>query len=410
MRSAVVSQTLQEHERLINLIDDLVAALKNLPNDVQWGSDRWLPDSEILDFVRVQTLSLEHAKESAVQGYYRDAYNSIRMVFESYFLLRLISTCDKFRQRVNLQSRKTGQKIDKNKLIEQIKRKYGEDLVNVKEETNYLGVVLRGRRVINDQGHATEKLLPFYYGAWQQYRPTEYYLKKESTQKALSIKRFLKAEWSSIRKSNMGAPDKIQGILHKDFFTFAKILENLRLNDVLSRKTTARVLVHYNFLSGFSHSTSQSINAMSKIKGYYHIGGDGIEISYSHYHSELALLYICHLLSMHLQHALYYLTKWCSIQVRKERKLYRRLCYKVQQDLGYFWFIFNTPHQYDRYEHANRKSNFQEERIFRPEDIRLGDVRYYDDPLYRLKQLHQSQRELTTGNIYDSPFPREDAL
>jgi hypothetical protein len=112
---------------------------------------------------------------------------------------------------------------------------------------------------------------------------------------------------------------------------------------------------------------------------------------------------------MHLQHAIDYLRKR-SLKLRNMKKSYRAICDKLENNFGYFWFIFNKPHQYDRYVHANTKCNYKKRIFFRPEDIRLGYVRYYDDPLYRLKQLHQSQREITTGNFFDSPFPRQDTI
>jgi len=112
---------------------------------------------------------------------------------------------------------------------------------------------------------------------------------------------------------------------------------------------------------------------------------------------------------MYLGHAIYYLTNWRHIHVKNE-EVYHSLCQKVEEDFGYFWFIFNKPHQYDRFAYANRKSNFKKKIFYRPEDVMLRDIRYYDNPIYRLKQMHQSQHELTTGNVYNSPFPRSDAL
>jgi hypothetical protein len=113
---------------------------------------------------------------------------------------------------------------------------------------------------------------------------------------------------------------------------------------------------------------------------------------------------------MYLEHAMNYLTKWRHIQV-KNPELYRGISQEVEEAFGYFWFIFNKPHQYDRFAHANRKCNYKKKIFYRPEDIRLGDVRYYENPLYRLKQMHQSQYELVApGNVYNSPFPRDDAL
>ena len=53
MTSGVASQTITEQQQLINLIDELILALKQVPNDVQWGNTSWAQDIEILDFVRI---------------------------------------------------------------------------------------------------------------------------------------------------------------------------------------------------------------------------------------------------------------------------------------------------------------------------------------------------------------------
>jgi len=74
-----VTQT--EHERLINLIEELIAAIKRLPDDVEWGETSYMEDVEILNFIRIQTLSLQNIKENAIRGYYRDTFHLIRMVY-----------------------------------------------------------------------------------------------------------------------------------------------------------------------------------------------------------------------------------------------------------------------------------------------------------------------------------------
>jgi len=410
--SAIAKQTFEEHRQLISVIDALLGAIDKLPNDIEWGDSQWLPDSEILDFIRIQALSLQHARDTIVQGYYRDAYHLVRMAFEAYFLLRLISTCDKYPIRIKIKRSKNDSTLEdtKKRVIEQMRERVGKRLIKIYEEDkNTVVVVLKGKQVVDANGNDAGLLLPFYYGAWQQYQPVEHHLKGKSRQKKLSTSRFLEGEWATIPKNRRGQADEIHSELYRRFLTFDKVLDNLRLNGVLNKKTTTRVLVHYNFLSNFSHSTSDTINSLLRLQNYYTIGGSGALISYNHYYSELALLYICHLLSMYLGHAIYYLTKWRHIHVKNE-EIYRSLCQKVEEDFGYFWFIFNKPHQYDRFAHANRKSNFKKKIFYRPEDVRLRDIRYYDNPLYRLKQMHQSQHELTTGNVYDSPFPRSDAL
>jgi hypothetical protein len=408
----IATQTLKEHQHLIELIDELVTALRGLRSDVQRGSSSWAQDIEILDFIRIQTISLENAKKNAVQGYYRDAYHLIRMVFEGYFILKLISTCDKYPLRIRMERAKKDPSLNhtRNRIIQQIAQKFGDDLIKTyMEGDDILVAVVRGKRVVDDKGKDTGVIVPYYYAAWHNFRPVEYHLKRETLQDKLPTRRFLTGEWATMPRKIKSEIVKNYGALYKYFLTFDRILENLRLNGVLDKKTTTRVLVHYNFLSNFSHSTSDSLSIMRERK-LYQLSQNGLDIVYNHYLSELALLYVCHLLLMHLQHAIYYL-RWRAIKLKNEFKIYRSLCKKVEDDFGYFWFIFNKPHQYDRYSHANRKCNYKKKIFYRPEDIRLGDVRYYDNPLYRLKQLHQSQRELLAGgNIFVSPFPRDDAL
>jgi len=411
MSATIPSITIKEHEHLINLIDELIRAIKGLPGDVEWGNASWAQDMEILDFIRIQTLSLQNAKENAIQGYYRDTYHLLRMVFEAYFVLRLVSTCDRYPFRIKIRRRARDPSLEhaRDRTIQEAQRVFGNRLITTYMEDNKtLVALLRGIPVVDEQGRDTGVTIPYYYQAWHDFRPVEYHLRRPELQDRIPTRRFLTGEWASIPRRIRKELNKDYGLLYRYFLTFDRILDNLRLNGILNKKTTTRVLVHYNFLSNFSHSTSDSISTISR-RTISQITPGGLDNVYSHYFSELALLYICHLLAMHLQHAIHYL-RWRAIGLRSRGRPYQLLCRRVEDDFGYFWFIFNKPHQYDRYAHANRKCNPKKGIFCRPEDIRPGDVRYYEDPLYRLKQLHQSQKEFTTGNIFNSPFPRADAL
>jgi hypothetical protein len=403
--------TLREHEHLIALIDELIRATKRLPSDVEWGNISWLQDTQILDFIRLQTISLQNAKENTVRGYYRDTFHLLRMVYEAYFILRLVSTCDKYPFRIKIRRRGHDPDLEhaKTRAIQEAQAAFGNRLVRTyMEDGSTLVLVLRGLQVIDEQDQDTGVIVPYYYHVWQDFRPDQYHLRRQAVQGKIPTLRFLTGEWASIPRRIKKELGKDYGLLYRYFLTFDRILDNLCLNEVLNKKLATRVLVHYNFLSKFSHSSRDSIRLVSE-RRITEITSNGLGIIYNHYFSELALLYVCHLLSMHLRHAMFYL-RWRGIKLKNKRTIYQPLCHRVESDFGYFWFIFNRPHQYDRYTDANRKSNYRRRIFYRPEDIRPGDVRYYDDPLRRLKQLHQSQRELTTGNVFNSPFPRDDAF
>jgi hypothetical protein len=408
----IATQTFKEHGKLVEIITELIATLKKLPNDVQWGNSTWYQDKQYLDFVRIQTLSLENVMENTMRGCYRDSYHLVRMIFEGYFTLRLISTCDKYPIRIKIRKGEKDSTLDnaRDRMIEKARKVFGSHLLKTymdKENKNTLVAVVHGVPVIDDAKKETGVTIPYFYSAWHQFQSVEYHLKRKKVVKKYSTTQFLQKGWAGFSNTRTELLDKYAS-LHKYYLNFDKMLENLCLNGVLDNKTVTRVLVHYNFLSKFSHCSSDSISLIAE-RRLSQITPGGLGSIYDHYLSELALLYICHLLSMHLQHAIYYF-RWRNIKLKNEVKVYRSLYKKVAEDFGYFWFIFNKPHQYDRYVHANHKCNYEKKLFYRPEDIRPGDVRYYDDPLGRLKRLHQNQRELMTGNVFISPFPRDDAL
>jgi hypothetical protein len=44
-----------------------------------------------------------------------------------------------------------------------------------------------------------------------------------------------------------------------------------------------------------------------------------------------------------------------------------------------------------------------------PMSLTLDQIRYDPNPLDRLVKMHADHHELTTGTMYQSPFPRADA-
>lgn len=402
MPFAIAEQTIKEHEELLNLINELEAALTSFRQDIVWGSSSWAQDYDFLDFVRVQRISLTSVKESVLDGFYREAYNTIRMILEGYLLLRLISTCNKYPTWYHIQRAKGDRSLeDAKSRFKYDVQKNLTDLVKIEDEDkNTIVLIRQGIRTRDEQGNDAGVIIPYYLTAWQQYEPEEHHLKKPEMQKELL------PEWASFKIRRAKLSDVDHRFLYMKLFTFDSMVRNLRWNGILSIKTATRVKVHYNFLSGFTHSSKYAISLSRPWQSFATADAD---MFYNHYKSELALLYVCHLLAMHLELGLYYFKRWRSLTVRNTYKFYRPLCEKVHHDFGYFWFIFNKPHEFDKYQQANRKCNYNKGIIYHPEDISSSDVRYYDDPLDRLRNMHQSMLELSTGNSFNSPFPRDDA-
>lgn len=392
-------QALSDHPELLSLNYGLIEAMRTFEDNIKWGPSHWWQDTEFLELLQVHRLTLLAANEFALDGFYREAYNAIRMAFEGYFLLRLITTCDKYEFRWIVRRSKSDRSLDQavGRAEKAIRDAAGPELLSLKRTAkDTLVAIRRGVPIVDDEGRPTGRTLPFYYGAWKQYRPEEHHLS--------ALERYLDREWAIAKRRRASRKDPRHRQFYRDYFTFDAMVDKLRLNGALTKKTATRVRVHYNFLSGFSHTTHRSIERILSIKMYR---GTPVSLSYNHYHNELALLYVCHLAGMFLDLALIYFARW-KIAV-KEAHTYRSLADRVELEYGYFWFIFNGPHPYDRYNDANRLSDYRKKKFVRPEDVKDSQVRYYEDPLNRIRELHQTTQELSTGNVFVSPFPRDDA-
>ncbi len=398
-RQHIRDQALSEHRQLITLNHELVEAMRTFEDNINWPSSHWWQDTEFLELLALHRFTLLSSNELALDGFYREAYNTIRTALEGYLLTRLIFTCEKYEFKWIVRRSKSDRSLDEAvaRAEQSIRNAAGPELVSLKRTAkDTLVAVRRGVPIVDSEGHPTGRILPFYYKAWKQYQPEEHHLS--------ALERYLEREWAIAKPRRASKKDPRHRQFYKEFFTFDGMLEKLRLNRVLTKKTAARVRVHYNFLSGFSHTTHRSIERILNTRSSR---GLPVSLLYNHYQTELALLYVCHLASMFLNLALSYFRRW-KISV-DDAERYQALLARVEAEYGYFWFIFNGPHMYDRYNDANRLSDFQKKRFVRPEDVKDSQVRYHEDPLYRLRELHCTTREFTTGNIFVSPFPRDDA-
>jgi hypothetical protein len=398
-RAWIRDQALSEHAALVNLNFELLEGMRTFRENVQWGKSHWAQDGEFLELVDLHRVTLACANELALDGWYREGYNAVRTAFEGYFLLRLIGTCEKYEFTYIIKRSPGDRSLEEavSNVERQIREKQALGLVSLERVAkDRLVAVRRGRPIMDDAGRPTGRIVPQYYAAWKQYRPDEHHLS--------GLQQYLEREWSIVRGTGIGRRDPRHRQFYRDYFTFDGMVDKLRLNRVLTKKTAARASVHYNFLSGFSHTTHRSVEMIVNPRGYR---GGPISLSYNHYHSELLLLYVCHLAGMFLDLALRYFRRW-RIPV-KDAESYAALVQRVQAEYSYFWFIFNGPHLFDRFQDANRLSNYRRKRFVRPEEVADPQVRYYEDPLNRLRELHLSTTEFSTGNVFVSPFPRADA-
>ena len=191
-------------------------------------------------------------------------------------------------------------------------------------------------------------------------------------------------------------------------FALGRLRKNLDANRLLLPRLGVQVDVHYAFLSAFVHGVQ---------KAYEQVQGHNIPNklgTFDHYASELALLYVITIAAAELEifgrmarrEPPLDLLEWPTVEVEIA---------EARNASSYFWFLSGEPNMYDRIQqvHSHKPilaGGLPSKRLrVDPASLRSARVKYYRDPLERIKQLHQSSAEIFSGQIFKSQFERADA-
>lgn len=197
-----------------------------------------------------------------------------------------------------------------------------------------------------------------------------------------------------------------QTLAWKYLFRRPAVMKALRVNGLLIGKHI-QVDVHYGFLSGFAHPSKRGYEAI--------YGGNSPDRmgSFDHYASELVLLYVIAIASAEIETygrmarraPRLTLRGWDAVMLEVR---------EAQLAASYLWFLSGGPEAFDRIETVHTPPGDAPRLKWgpprrNPAKIRPTRVHYYRNPLDRLVKLHLSNREMSTGLVYQSPFERSDA-
>ncbi len=160
-------------------------------------------------------------------------------------------------------------------------------------------------------------------------------------------------------------------------FHIKGLIRNLRINNLITKLQRTRLLVHYSYLSAFTHPTRKAINFGEELRSTNARPAD-VE--------HLILLYVAKFHELLLSSVIdFYSEVNPKSQLTAEESLVARL--KIaSQDL---WFIWNEPTEYDKFDSEGRKVAVKE---MMGETVDPGLVLYYTNPLKRLASLRLFQR------------------
>jgi hypothetical protein len=200
-----------------------------------------------------------------------------------------------------------------------------------------------------------------------------------------------------------------QQALYSDGLRWKRLRENLALNGFYDERGLAELGVHFRFLSAFVHPVSEAYVLL------YGQNSPANPKSYDHYASELALLYVNAIAAKEIRALQQMVLKEPQVGIGDAEGL-DSIASTAEQVSAHLWFPGGSPHDFDRVEEANHRGLVDGSHVpvgsperVRPEELREEDVRYYRNPLRRIRKMHYSANELT-GFPYQSPWERRDAF
>jgi hypothetical protein len=259
------------------------------------------------------------------------------------------------------------------------------------DETGQMNVVIRGLHSARSKKGRGQIISPYYFRI-EDFDPFTGGKKHAAKLASPFWKRAHREEWATEATAAW-----------RRYFVHDRVIKGLNANHLLPGRMALQVEVHYAFLSGYAHPSKRGYEA---VHGHNFPDGRG---SFNHFASELTLLYVITIAAAEVE--VY------GRMARRAPRLPLASWDEVERDAhearlasDYFWFLGGEPQALDRIDTLHTPDRGEDPKWGRPRrdwrKIRASDVAYYADPLDRLKRLHASWQEMSTGIVHRSPFER----
>ena len=377
----LVEGKIMDEKKLFVDVEKMLELSSSFRKRIEFAETSRLTESDALRLFESQVRIFESIHDLVRKERYMEAFILNRTVFENYFLISLIlkGTKYKLKYKVSINPNETA-KGAYERLAKKLKKQCAEgrkDIVSFRPINKHKSIEIVHKGLFSEAG---DQIIPVYYFVFNEYDPIRH---RVGRIKSISSKELF--------PEILGKWQKRHEALYKTYLGFRNVLEAALLNDLITNEQMERVLVHYNFLSMFTHLT----------KTGYELAVDWDRKR--HFLLELNLLYVLRILRLYLL----LLIDFFSITEHRIRNLEQLISFldKIDEQYDYFWFIFNEPSEYDIWHYQTLRESRK-----RKGELLDEKIPYYEDPCERLRRQHQSAYELTTGLTYTSPWPIGDAF
>lgn len=396
-----------EIKHAVDMANDLMREYVAWHQKIQTGEIGNMAYSDIFEFTnfRMETASsclllIENMKVA-------DALGLCRALLENYMLLILMCRGTKYFKIENLESKSPEQfaaylKEQQTKLEELRERGEADALYVVK---NTRGGPRRLMWVFEGLTNPDEPdfVIPAHFFQFQQFDPKAHRLKDEDYFEYVPAS----PEESVIRRTRR----REAGDLYRFYLSYDSLRECLILNDILDEATQTRLEAHYTFLGQFLHPTHNAARELHEGNNYYSGRPTiGMEQPYTKFAILLAALYVTYLLAGILEEVARFVesapTRYIADAGTGEL---RKLIESVPVHFPYFWFIFNRPPLWDKFNYAIHKIDDDELPDFESYMDVPDDRIPFDSDIY--KHLEFALTAARNGRIgaYASPLADRNA-
>lgn len=344
----------------VDPLDGEIAKVNQLTRDLieeylAWGSkivhgDTWyLMYDDVLDYVNFRIETAYSCLSLIEQRKIADSLGLSRSLLEHYLLLMRICRGRKF---FRLQDLSTLTEAEfKARLVKQ-EAELAEQQVEGETQCLYVKKYPRAKRHLmyvfeglKDRDEP-ELITPIHFFHFQEFHPETMRLKDEDYFEYYE----LEPEAAKIMRGHQ----EEAVIRYRHYLSYDALLYCLELNDLTDASVTARIEAHYTFLGKFLHPTHQSARDLHDDSNI-HSGGTAIGMGqrYAKLAVLLASLYVCYLVAGLMDEAAGLIENAPPNYVREAGTgELRALIARATEEFPYFWFLFNDPPLWDRYNYC----------------------------------------------------------
>lgn len=305
--------------------------------------------NDMLEFVNFRVETADSCLHLIAMDKIADSLGLSRALLENYLLLILMCRGRKFFQ---LQSLEEKPAEDFEQYLREQQAKLEEHKKTSSTGALYIGKYPRAKRHImyvfegltsnDDDGF----IIPFHFFQFQEFHPETMRLKDTD---------YFEYDEPSpeMRRSQKDQRVNATG-LYRFYLSYDALLQCLELNDLADDSIIARIEAHYTFLGKFLHPTHNAARLLHERSNFYD-GGTAIGMNRSYTKSSvlLAALYNAYLLAGIFDEV--------AGSFESAPKMYiedaatsdlRSLTAAVYANFSYFWFLFNRPPLWDKFNYA----------------------------------------------------------